>query len=145
MLTNYLNRAKRALGVNFADGVLGDLMVGRKVKGRGRVEGSSRDSRRKSVDRDERRGSCLGMPTHQLEREVKSYLICSEGRDSTLYTANFTSPQCLMSVAGWYEQCVFVSPRCRWGGLCIISGVQCVVKPDIPRTRVASGSLNPVK
>ena len=47
MLTNYLNRAKRVSIVNFADGVLGDGKVGRKVKVKGRVVGSSRDSRRR--------------------------------------------------------------------------------------------------
>lgn len=47
MLTNYLNRAKRVSIANFADGVLGVGMVGRKVKVKERVVGSSRDSRRR--------------------------------------------------------------------------------------------------
>ena len=47
MLTNYLNRAKRALVMNFADGVLGDEMVEMKVKVKGTVVGSNTDSRMK--------------------------------------------------------------------------------------------------
>ena len=47
MLTNYLNHAKRALGVNFADGVSGDGMAGRKGKVKGRVVESNKDSRMK--------------------------------------------------------------------------------------------------